>query len=96
MDLKTGPSIWPILKLELRFCLRVINSSFVLLTTIDDYWKEWKNVSDCSVTCGEGGTIKQKRECQPPTGLGANCVGNETQHVPCNYTIPCPGKHSLP
>lgn len=55
----------------------------------DGYWKEWYNSSECSITCGEGGTVQQKRECHKPTGFGLdNCVGNDTQMVPC-IIVPC-------
>ena len=60
----------------------------------DGYWKEWYNASQCSITCGTGGIVQQKRDCQPPTGFGVeNCVGSDTQTVPCNYNIPCLGKN---
>ena len=57
---------------------------------VDGGWSEWQNVTECSVTCGEGVIIQQRTCTQPsPSCGGRDCVGENTTNVSC--TECCPG-----
>lgn len=52
---------------------------------VDGGWTDWTDFNACSVTCG-GGTSERSRSCTDPAPAmgGADCVGNNTESVPCN------------
>ncbi|XP_020632435.1 coadhesin-like isoform X1 [Orbicella faveolata] len=61
---------------------------------IDGNWSEWKDWSDCPVTCG-GGVQNRSRTCTnpPPAFGGESCPGNADETRACNE-LPCPGDGS--
>ncbi|KAF5272830.1 hypothetical protein FQR65_LT00426 [Abscondita terminalis] len=61
----------------------------------DGHWSEWKNWSDCSVSCG-GGFRRRYRKCDnpPPKYGGQECIGCEVEHEICN-THACPEQKRL-
>ncbi|ESN92609.1 hypothetical protein HELRODRAFT_164684 [Helobdella robusta] len=68
------------------------NSEFDTCNTdpcpIDGTWKEWRDWSSCSITCGGGRQIRT-RECNPPKYGGLDCPGDNTMEKFCNDE-PCP------
>ncbi|CAH1780926.1 unnamed protein product [Owenia fusiformis] len=57
---------------------------------IDGQWSEWNITSQCSVTCG-GGTLVRERKCNNPTAMygGLACEGASLDNYKCNSN-PCP------
>ena len=51
----------------------------------------WSNYSECSVSCGSGGTQVRTRVCDNPEPQygGANCSGSGTSTQSCDNGI-CP------
>lgn len=61
---------------------------------VDGGFTDWKVSGECSVTCGDQGTVLQTRTCTNPSPKhgGAECIGETKQNVPCYVSTPCPGK----
>lgn len=50
---------------------------------VDGYWRKWSEWGPCSVSCGNGFSVR-KRQCNPPKFGGNNCEGNtNTQSKNC-------------
>ena len=62
------------------------------ISTGDGNWADWKDWSDCPVTCG-GGVQERSRTCTnpPPTFGGKECSGESEETRSCNED-PCPSK----
>ena len=59
---------------------------------VDGGWSEWKNISECSSTCGEGIKVRSRSCSEPPSSCGGKyCGGPDLQFVPCNVNACCPG-----
>ena len=60
---------------------------------VDGGWSDWKNVTNCSVTCGEGVIIQERTCTQPsPSCGGRDCLGENITNISCNNC--CPGNYS--
>lgn len=55
---------------------------------VDCVWAEWSAFENCSTTCGTGGSVR-KRQKQPATHGGAECVGASLHVESCNI-FECP------
>lgn len=64
--------------------------------TVNGGWTDWKQESDCPVTCGEG-TIRSTRTCTNPAPQfgGEDCEGSSVRTTNCG-TRPCPGEKGFP
>ena len=52
---------------------------------VDGGWSEWKDVSGCSSTCGEGMKLLLRSCIEPRRSCGGKfCDGLGLQYVPCN------------
>jgi len=74
-------------KREILLTLKPLNC--ILL--VDGGWSEWGSWTSCSHTCG-GGSQTRIRTCTnpPPSGVGADCQGGNSQSQSCN-TDGCTG-----
>ena len=66
--------------------------SFQFVVAVDGSWAEWRDWSDCSVSCG-GGVQNRSRPCTnpPPAFGGETCPGESDETRACNED-PCPSK----
>ena len=78
---------------KLTHSINLLYSSFCVVYVADGGWSEWKEISGCSATCGEGIIKVQIRSCsEPPSSCGGKyCEGPDLQFVPCNVPACCPG-----
>ncbi|XP_012999764.1 properdin isoform X2 [Cavia porcellus] len=54
-------------------------------------WGPWGSVSPCSVTCGLGQILEQRKCDNPvPQHGGSFCTGDDTRAHICNTAVPCP------
>ena len=74
----------------------MLHSFYILcvIFLVDGGWSSWYNQTDCSVSCGGGGVLTQRRSCTQPTPScgGSECQGENTKTVDCN-THCCPGTY---
>ena len=60
---------------------------------VDGGWSDWKNVTNCSASCGEGVIIQERTCTQPsPSCGGRHCLGENITNISCNNC--CPGNYS--
>ena len=59
---------------------------------VDGGWNEWKDISPCHATCGQG-LKAQSRSCSEPRSScgGKPCVGPDFKFAACNISSCCPG-----
>lgn len=48
----------------------------------DCEWSDWSEYSSCSVKCGNG-TSNRVRLTIASTGIGSDCIGEDSQLIPC-------------
>ena len=62
---------------------------------VDGGWSDWRNVTNCSTTCGEG-VITQQRTCTQPSPScgGKYCSGKSITNISCNDNC-CPSKYVM-
>lgn len=65
-------------------------NSSLCCNPFDGVWSNWVD-SSCDVTSGDygPGLITQTRTCTPSVCFGENCVGPDTQTVPCCVSATC-------
>ncbi len=70
------------------------SASYQFVVAVDGSWSEWRDWSDCPVTCG-GGVQNRSRTCTnpPPAFGGESCPGESDETRSCNED-PCPSKIS--
>ena len=73
--------------------MKVIITLIEFIFVVDGGWSEWKDISPCYGTCGEG-VKAQSRSCSEPTRScgGKPCIGLSLQFVACNISSCCPGE----
>ena len=63
-----------------------------MIYIVDGGWSEWKNILECSRTCGQGIKVQTRSCSEPPRSCdGKYCDGPGLQFVPCNASACCPG-----
>lgn len=66
---------------------------------LQGHWSCWSEFSECSVTCGAGGTKLRTRTCVREPGSGTEsgvCEGQSTELAPCDAPpCPTPRKYAL-
>ena len=62
---------------------------------VDGGWSDWQNVTNCSITCGEG-VITQQRTCTQPSPScgGRECSGINITNISCSNKCCHPGNVS--
>ena len=59
---------------------------------VDGGWSDWKDISQCFGTCGEGVKVQSRSCSEPPMSCnGKHCNGSDLQLVACNVSSCCPG-----
>ena len=59
---------------------------------MDGGWEKWTVWSPCSASCAGGEKIRIQTCSKPfPAFGGKPCTGADTERLPCNSNIPCPG-----
>ena len=77
---------------KLTHSSNLLYSSFCVVYVADGGWSEWKDISECSGTCGEGIKVQIRSCSEPPSSCGGKyCEGPDLQFVPCNVSACCPG-----
>nr|AKN21725.1 PKD1L-2 [Schmidtea mediterranea] len=67
-----------------------ISSSTDFLYLVNGSWSDWSNWGSCSVTCGNGTTIRQRTCTNPaPANGGMSCNDSSTQWQTC-VNLACP------
>ncbi|KAJ8312947.1 hypothetical protein KUTeg_010320 [Tegillarca granosa] len=58
---------------------------------VDGHWSVWEEWSECTVTCGNGTSLRT-RICNNPAPYfgGRNCMGHDNESVVCNTDLNCP------
>lgn len=63
-----------------------LSASFLL--PVDGGWGDWSDWSKCSVTCGGGELIRERKCNNPkPAADGKDCEGDEAETKECNPQV---------
>ena len=91
------PGWYHILMLRSKKIVKSIKFDFViyfcvLINIVDGGWGDWKEWSECPVSCG-GADNTRTRACDNPAPAhgGADCVGDASETGRCNEN-PCPSR----
>ncbi len=57
---------------------------------MDGWWEGWLSWSECTLSCGNGGTRKRNRTCVGTAHGGQPCDGSATEEEDC-FSVECPG-----
>ena len=77
---------------RLHFVCDIYISNFCL--TVDGRWTLWSEYGLCTIECSEHGKRIRYRTCTDPSPScgGEDCVGDNSQSIPCETKEDCPGK----
>ena len=77
---------------NVKQCILLLRNLYVCdkIVPVHGGWSVWGPWSECSASCGYGGTILRTRACDDPAPLhgGQTCLGSEEETEDCDTDLP--------